>query len=192
MAPIRRGGRLFIISAPSGSGKTTLCKRLLKDNSSLVPSISATTRSPRPGETDGIDYHFISKGDFERMAAGKEFLEYEENFGNLYGTPKRFIEDSLEKGRPILLSIDVKGAMKVKRAYPKESVMIFILPPSLKALRQRLKRRQAAGAKTISDRSKPAKNEMARKERYDYQIVNDRLTSAYKKLKAIIIKETEN
>ena len=192
MAPIRRGGKLFIISAPSGSGKTTLCKRLLKDNSSLVPSISATTRSPRPGETDGIDYHFITKGDFERMAAGKEFLEYEENFGNLYGTPKRFIEDSLEKGRSILLSIDVKGAMKVKRAYPKESVMIFILPPSLKALRQRLKRRQADGAKTISDRSKLAKNEMARKERYDYQIVNDRLTSAYKKLKAIIIKETEN
>ena len=192
MAPIRRGGRLFIISAPSGSGKTTLCKRLLEDNLGLVPSISATTRSPRPGETDWIDYHFITKGDFERMAAGKEFLEYEENFGNLYGTPKRFIEDSLEKGRSILLSIDVKGAMKVKRAYPKESVMIFILPPSLKALRQRLKRRQADGAKTISDRSKLAKNEMARKERYDYQIVNDRLTSAYKKLKAIIIKETEN
>src|SRR3989338_1190736 len=192
MAPIRRGGRLFIISAPSGSGKTTLCKRLLEDNLGLVPSISATTRSPRPGETDGIDYHFITKGDFERMAAGKEFLEYEENFGNLYGTPKRFIEDSLEKGRSILLSIDVKGAMKVKRAYPKESVMIFILPPSLKALRQRLKRRQADGAKTISDRSKLAKNEMARKERYDYRIVNDRLTSAYKKLKAIIIKETEN
>ena len=192
MAPIRRGGKLFIISAPSGSGKTTLCKKLLEDNSSLVHSISATTRQPRPGETDGVDYHFISKGDFERMAAGKEFLEYEENFGNLYGTPKAFIEDSLEKGRPVLLSIDIKGAMKVKRAYPKESVMIFILPPSLKALRQRLKLRMADGAKTIADRLKLAKNEMAHKEGYDYRIVNDRLTGAYKRLKAIIIKEMES
>jgi len=189
MVEARAKGRLFIISAPSGSGKTTLCKSLLAENIGLVPSVSATTRKPRPGEKDKTDYIFISKKRFMEMVKAGQFLEYEENFSNLYGTPRRFIQDSLRNGRSVLLSIDVKGAMKVRRAYPRESILIFILPPSIKALKKRLLSRMADAAETISTRLKLARREIAFKDRYDYRIVNDKLSNAYRRLKKIIISE---
>ncbi len=187
----RQAGKLFIISAPSGSGKTTLCKKLLEDDLELAHSISATTRPPRPGEKNGVDYHFISKGDFERMIEKGAFLEYEENFGNFYGTPRKFIADSLKEPRSVLLSIDVKGAMKVRKAYPEESVLVFILPPSLKALKSRLESRRQDRKETIADRLKFARKEISYKSRYDYRIINDKLKNAYHNLKDIIIKETK-
>ena len=182
-------GKLFVISAPSGCGKTTLCKKLLAEKRGLVPSRSTTTRPPRPDERDGVDYHFVSKKAFDAMVKRGAFLEHEENFGQLYGTPKKYIEEALKKGRAALLSIDVKGAMKVKKAYPKNSVLIFILPPSIKTLEERLRTRKSDGIEEISTRIKLAKKEISRKDRYDYRVVNDSLERAYARLKKIIAKE---
>ena len=179
-------GRLFIISAPSGCGKTTLCKRLLADDLGLVHSVSVTTRPARKGERDGIDYRFISKKKFEDMIANGEFLEYEENFGHLYGTPRSPIGDGLKKGKAILLSIDVKGAMKVRAAFPKESVQIFILPPSVVTLKRRLQSRMTDDEQDISTRLKLAKQELSYKDMYDYRVINDSLDNAHRRLKRII------
>ena len=180
---IKAKGKLFVISAPSGCGKTTLCKKLLADKPEMMRSVSMTTRPPRPGEKDGVDYHFMSRKDFKGLIERGEFLEYEENFGHFYGTPKRFIRDNLKKGKSILLNIDVKGAMKVRRAYPKDSILLFILPPSIKALKKRLHARMTDSIQTISTRFNLAKKELAYKDRYDYRIVNDRLDNAYRRLK---------
>lgn len=185
-------GKLFVVSAPSGSGKTTLCKKLLSDDIDLAHSISMTTRAPRPGERDGIDYYFVSRRHFQDMIKKRAFLEYEDNFGYFYGTPKRFIEEKLEEGGPVLLSIDVKGAMKVKKIYPKKSVLIFILPPSIDSLRKRLKTRMSEAPGAMSKRLGIAKKEIACKDRYDYRIVNDKLDTAYRRLKKIIVSEMNN
>ena len=139
---MRTRGKLFVISAPSGCGKTTLVRRLIDDKPDLVRSVSVTTRLPRPGEKDGVDYHFTSKKKFLALAKKGAFLESEENFGHLYGTPRRFIEANLENGSNVVLNIDVKGAIKVRRAYPGDSVLIFVLPPSMAALKRRLKSRK--------------------------------------------------
>ncbi|MBN1526537.1 MAG: guanylate kinase [Candidatus Omnitrophica bacterium] len=183
-------GKLFVVSAPSGAGKSTLCERLLNDDLGLVRSLSVTTRPPRGGEKEGVDYHFVSKKDFEAMVARDAFLEREENFGYFYGTPKRPIEEALEKGKSALLNIDVKGAMNVRKAYPKESVLIFILPPSIEVLKKRLASRNSDTAETISARLKFARKEMSYKEKYDYRIVNDKLDTAYKELREIIRRES--
>jgi guanylate kinase len=183
--------KLFVISAPSGSGKTTLCKRLLDDKLGLANSISMTTRPPRPGEKNGEDYHFVSEELFKKTIEENGFLEYEENFGSFYGTPKKFVEDNLKITRPVLLSIDVKGAMKVRIAYPAESVLIFILPPSVKDLKARLNDRRSDKPEDIARRLRIAEKEMAYKDRYDYRIVNDNLDQAYKELKKVIISELE-
>lgn len=184
--------RLFVISAPSGSGKTTLCKKLLGDKLGLGHSVSVTTRPPRKGEKPGADYRFVSKKIFEELIKKREFLEYEENFGYLYGTPGKAIEKNIRKGKSVLLSIDVKGAMRVRKAYPKDSVLIFILPPSVKALKERLISRMSDDEEEIARRLKLARREMAYKDKYDYCIINDRLNSAYKKLKEIIMREGSN
>ncbi len=181
--------KLFVISAPSGSGKTTLCNKLLKDNLGLAQSVSMTTRPPRRGEKDGADYRFVSEKYFRNAIDKKGFLEYEENFGYLYGTPKKFIEDRLKKGLNVLLSIDVKGAMKVKKEYPGKSILIFILPPSIDALKKRLHLRKSDDKKAIRTRLKIAEKELAYKDKYDYVVVNDRLDAAYKKLREIVLSE---
>ncbi|OGW76734.1 MAG: guanylate kinase [Omnitrophica bacterium RIFCSPLOWO2_02_FULL_45_16] len=190
-AAAKHKGKVFVISAPSGCGKTTLCKKLLDDNLKLARSISVTTRSARKGEKKGVDYRFVSPAEFIAMIDKKEFLEYEENFGYLYGTPKKFVEDLLNSGKNVLLSIDVKGAMNVRKLYPKESVLIFILPPSIEALKKRLESRSSDAAHSILNRLKISRKEIAYKNRYDYTVVNDRLDTAYKKLKNIIISEGE-
>ena len=181
--------KIFIVSAPSGCGKTTLCKKLLKDKLKLHQSVSVTTRPSRRGERNGADYFFVSAEEFIRMIDAKELLEYEENFGFLYGTPKKAVEDMLRKGRNVLLSIDVKGAMSVRKNYPQNSVLIFVVPPSMEELKKRLESREADTAKAILNRLKVAKQEVACKDKYDYVVVNDRLDAAYKRLKDIIVLE---
>jgi len=188
----KRQGKLFIISAPSGCGKTTLCKKLLKGRIGLKHSISATTRPPRKGEIEGKDYFFVSPEKFQAMIIKKEFLEHEENFGFLYGTPKKFLKALLGKGRNVLLSIDVKGAMNISRLYPKESVLIFIMPPTPAALKKRLESRMTDPQHHISHRLKIARREIGYKDKYDYVVVNDSLEAAYKKLKEIIISESKS
>lgn len=187
--PNKRLGKLFVVSAPSGSGKTTLCNKLFEDGLGLINSVSMTTRPARAGEIAGVDYHFVSRKKFQQMISEGEFLEYEDNFDHLYGTPKRFIEENLKSGRDVLLSIDVKGAMKVRKVYPKHSVLIFILPPSIAALKKRLLSRKSEDKGTIEKRLAIAKKELSYKDKYDYCVVNDRLTSAYKKLREIVLSE---
>jgi guanylate kinase len=148
-----------------------------------------TTRRPRAGEKNGVDYHFVSRKRFEEMIRRGAFLEYEDNFGQLYGTPKKFIKNKLEKNIPVLLSIDVKGALNIRRSYPRNSVLIFILPPSIRALKKRLKYRKSDGPEAISKRLGLAKKEMSHKDRYDYIIVNDRVDRAYRRLKKIVLTE---
>lgn len=184
-------GKIFVISAPSGCGKTTLCKKVLNDKLNLRHSISVTTRLPRKGEREGVDYFFVSAEEFIAMIDAGELLEYEDNFGYLYGTPKKFVDEILKKGKNVLLSIDVKGAMNVRKLYPSQSVLIFIMPPSVDALKKRLESRMADTSHAISGRLKIAKKEIAYKDKYDYLIVNDRLDTAYKKLKGIISSEGE-
>lgn len=184
--------KVFVVSAPSGCGKTTLCDRLLNDGFGLANSISMTTRRPRPGERKGVDYLFVSKRRFLDIVERKGFLEHEENFGNLYGTPAEFVKANLAKGKSVLLSIDVKGAMKIRRAFPKNSVLIFILPPSIKTLKTRLDLRKSDSPEAVKRRLSLARKEMAYKRRYDYRIVNDKLENAYETLKKIVQKELED
>lgn len=184
--------KLFIVSAPSGCGKTTLCKRLLQDRLNLSHSVSVTTRPPRKGEIEGKDYFFVSPEEFRAMIKRKEFLEHEENFGFLYGTPKKSVKELLEKGKSVLLSIDVKGAMNVSKIYKKKSVLIFIMPPTLAALKKRLESRKTDPARSISKRLKIARREIGYKGRYDYVVINDSLDTAYRTIKSIITSESQN
>ena len=148
-----------------------------------------TTRAPRAGEKDGVDYHFVSRRRFREMAERGGFLEYEENFGNCYGTPRKFIDDNVAGGTSVLLSIDVKGAMKVRRAYGADAVLVFIMPPSIRALKKRLHGRMSDSRASIETRLKLAKKEMAYRSRYDHVVVNDNLEHAYRKLKKVIMNE---
>ncbi len=183
--------RIFVISAPSGCGKTTLVNRLLKDNElDVLHSVSLTTRRQRLGERNSVDYRFVSKEEFGNKVKAGYFLEWEENFGSLYGTPKDFVRDALKKGYSLLLSIDVKGAMKVKKAYPSRSVLIFLSPPSLKSLKERLLRRKTDNYQDISHRLEIAKKELYCKDKFDYLVINDALDNAYRKLKEIILAKT--
>jgi len=184
----KKTGTLFIISAPSGSGKTTLCTKLVELVDILYRSISMTTRAPRPGEKDGMDYIFIEKAEFLKRQKRKEFLEWAKVFGEYYGTPKKHILHMLKRGSDVLLSIDVQGAMKIKRL-GLDAVYIFILPPSLTMLKERLVNRSTDSKDAIRQRLNIAKKEIACSRKYDYIIVNNRLESALDNLRAIIIAE---
>lgn len=181
-------GRIFIISAPSGCGKTTLCRKLLRSDVGLVRSVSATTRPRRKGESRGHDYYFASKADFRKGINRGRFLEWARTYGWYYGTPRRFVDRMLRRGRDVLLSIDVKGAFKVKALYP-DAVLIFILPPSLKELKGRLKKRNADNKKEMEKRLKIVRRELSFTGKYDYAVVNDSIEKAVDKLRAIVIAE---
>ena len=178
-------GALFIISAPSGAGKTTLCTRLLAYYPDIIYSISYTTRSPRPGETDGVDYHFISKKAFIEKRKQDYWAEWARVHDHFYGTSAAFLSDSMAQGHDVLMDIDVQGAMQIKKRFP-EAVTIFIMPPSLDALRDRLNKRDTEDPGAIEQRLKNAKAEMAQKGHYRHQIVNDRLEAATEALIALI------
>ncbi len=178
-------GRLFVISAPSGTGKTTLCRFLMDEFKGLSYSVSHTTRPPRDGEVDGKDYHFVTVSEFERMIEGNELVEWAKVHDNYYGTSLTFIRESLEKGRDILLDIDVQGAAIIRDAYP-EAVTIFIMPPSMEALRDRLEKRGTDSPEVIETRLGNAIREMEQKDLFTHVVVNDRLETARDRLFEII------
>jgi len=184
MTPTPRKGVLYIVSAPSGAGKTSLVKALLKADPAIRLSVSYTTRTPRPGETDGRDYHFVSRQQFEKMLAEGEFLEHAEVYGNLYGTSKGSITRDLNAGHDILLEIDWQGAEQVRRHFP-QSATIFILPPSFNALRTRLAGRGQDSDEVIERRLAAAAHDVAHAEAFDYIIVNDDFDHALQDLIAI-------
>jgi guanylate kinase len=176
---------VYIISAPSGSGKSTLVNELLKSVPDLEFSISYTTRAPRGSETDGRQYYFVSRVQFETMIKRDDFLEYAEVFGNYYGTARRFLQDAEQKGRDLLLDIDVQGAKQIQEKLPR-AVSIFILPPDRKTLEERLRKRGEDREEVIHRRLVTASREIEDFTRYNYILVNDRLEDSIESLRAIV------
>jgi guanylate kinase len=179
-------GNLFIISAPSGAGKTSLVQALLNINPQIDLSVSYTTRNPRPGERDGKDYHFVSRESFLAMAKRGEFLESAEVYGNLYGSSQTWIGQEIDRGRDILLEIDWQGAAQIRRLFP-DCISIFILPPSLEALEQRLKGRGKDDDKVIAKRLAAVSADVAHVAEFDYVIINDNLNEALRELNAVVV-----
>ena len=176
---------LFIIAAPSGCGKTTLVDALLKNSEDLYLSVTHTTRKPRVGEVDGVNYHFISKTDFKKMIVNTEFVEHAEVFGNLYGSSREKIQENLNKNIDVILEIDWQGARQVKANMP-NAISIFILPPSKKSLLERLKGRGQDDDETIKNRMSDAENQMKHYDEFDYLVINDIFDDALSNLKTII------
>lgn len=179
-------GRLFVLAGPSGVGKGTLRSRALANIDDLTYSISCTTRAPRAGEREGRDYRFVSRRDFEDRIAQGLFLEHASVHGNYYGTLREDVEREIEAGRDVLLEIDVQGAGQIKEQIP-DSVLIFVSPPSLEVLEQRLRQRKTETEETIRTRLENAKEEMERVSEYDYNILNDVLERAAEELRGIIL-----
>jgi guanylate kinase len=178
-------GRLFIISAPSGAGKSTLCRAVRQRLPDLHYSVSHTTRSPRGGEKNGVDYYFVTETAFRKGIDTDKWAEWAMVHGNYYGTSAEFIDRTLGQGCDVLLDIDVQGMEQILRRYP-DSVTIFIMPPSRAVLRQRLQQRGTDTAASISERLDNAAEEIKRSQRYRHIVVNDRLEEAVEKLTAII------
>ncbi len=176
---------VYIISAPSGSGKSTLVNELLKSVSGLEFSISYTTRAPRGSETDGRQYYFVSRPEFETMIRNDEFLEHAEVFGNYYGTARRFLQEAEKNGRDLLLDIDVQGAAQIQKKIP-EAISIFILPPNRKTLEERLRKRGEDREEVIQRRLVTAAEEIENYGRYNYILVNDRLEESIEILQSIV------
>ncbi|HEC05353.1 MAG TPA: guanylate kinase [Thiolapillus brandeum] len=182
-------GNLFIVSAPSGAGKTSLLKELLKANPGLAISVSHTTRAPRPGEEDGVHYHFVSVGEFMRLAGEGAFLEQAQVFDNYYGTSQAGVQSQLEQGLDVVLEIDWQGARQVRKAFP-DAISIFIIPPSIAALRERLSGRGQDDDAIIERRMRDAKKELSHYAEYDYLVVNDRFEDALDDLACIVRSES--
>lgn len=178
-------GTLFIISAPSGTGKGTIVSEILKSDPNIYFSVSATTRAPREGEKDGVNYFFITREEFLGLIETGGMLEHTEFCGNLYGTPKKAVYDKLDSGRDVLLEIETVGAMNVKAACP-ESVSIFILPPSLYELRRRLEKRGTDPEEVIARRIAEARAEIEKSRLYDFVVMNDDLESAINDVKSVM------
>lgn len=179
-------GTLFIFSAPSGAGKTSLVTSLLACTQHIGVSVSHTTRAPRPGEVDGKNYHFVSKEEFIRMAGEGAFLEHAQVFDNYYGTSQAWVEAELEAGRDVILEIDWQGAQQVRRLI-KDTVNVFIAPPSISALRERLRNRKQDDEETIERRMRDARNEISHFVEYDYLIINDDFDNTLQELRSIVI-----
>lgn len=180
------GGHRFILSAPSGAGKTTLCRAILDRFPDLSYSVSHTTRPPRPGERDGVDYFFISAEEFQERLHSNRWAEWARVHDNFYGTSADFLEAQAAAGRDVLLDIDVQGAEQILTRYPERTVAIFIMPPSMDILEKRLTGRSADSPEQIQKRLRNAIDEMARKEMYHHVIVNDRLTEAIDALASLV------
>ncbi len=176
---------VYIISAPSGSGKSTLVNELLKSVSDLEFSISYTTRAPRGSETNGRQYYFVSRPEFEKMIRDDQFLEYAEVFGNYYGTARRFLHEAEQNGRDLLLDIDVQGAAQIQQKLP-NATSIFILPPNRKTLEERLRKRSEDCEEVIQRRLVTASREIENYDRYNYILVNDHLEDSIEILKNIV------
>lgn len=182
---MKRHGILYTVSAPSGAGKTSLVNALLDQCPNLQVSVSHTTRPQRPGELDGVNYHFVDRATFTAMADRGEFLEQAEVFGNLYGTSERWVKDTLVAGQDVILEIDWQGAQQIHRLMP-GSIGIFIIPPSMEALLHRLNGRGQDGAEVIARRMAQARDEIAHYTEADYLVVNDTFHKALADLAAIV------
>ena len=185
MIKTKKRGILFVVSGPSGCGKDTVIQELMKKRKKLWLSISCTSREMRPGEINEKDYYFLSKDEFEDKIKNDELLEYAEYAGNYYGTPKKYIKEKLDQGIDVILIIEIQGAKKVKEMLP-ESLLIFIMPPSLKTLVKRLKRRGTDSNEKIIERFHTAYKEINEVTKYNYVVVNDILDDAVDKVDAII------
>lgn len=192
----RKLGVMLVVSGPSGAGKSTICKKVIKDNN-LYFSISCTTRSPRPGEKDGVDYYFISKNEFTHKIKTNDFIEYATVHGNYYGTIKSKIIDLLSAGKSVILDIDVQGALKIKESIINDPLLnkcaefLFIAPPSYSELERRLRGRGTENEKNIQKRLNNAKNELAYCFQYEYLLVNDEVESAINEMNAIFVSLTK-
>ncbi|MGV8980238.1 guanylate kinase [Clostridium sp.] len=180
-------GQLIVISGPSGAGKGTVCTSLLQKNNFWI-SVSATTRSPRNDEVEGTNYYFLTKEKFLEKIETEDFLEYAEVYGNYYGTPKSEVLKVLDSGRDVILEIDIQGALMVKKSYP-NGLFIFILPPSMEELRNRITNRGSETPESLITRFTSAHNEITFVSKYDYAVVNDTVDCACQKIESIIIAE---
>ncbi|GLO65939.1 MULTISPECIES: guanylate kinase [Oceanobacillus] len=185
---IKEKGILFILSGPSGVGKGTVRKKLFEEETDLQYSISMTTRNRRPGEVDGVDYFYKTKEEFEQLIKDGQLLEYAQYVNNYYGTPRNYVEETLEKGQDVFLEIEVQGALQVKENFP-EGVFIFLFPPSLDELKNRIVSRGTESQELVLNRLKEARNEIEMMDAYDYVVVNDEVQHAVDKVKTIIKSE---
>ena len=178
-------GTLFVLSAPSGAGKTSLVKALLQSTTGLVVSVSHTTRPMRPGEADGVNYHFVNVERFKAMLDDCDFLEHAEVFGNYYGTSRSQVDSTLRAGQDVLLEIDWQGAQQIRKLFP-DAVTVFILPPSREALESRLRGRGQDSDEVIARRLAAAREEMSHYVEYDFVVINDQFPAALADLEAIV------
>lgn len=182
---MRQRGILFVLSGPSGAGKGTVCKALMEEKVPLNVSVSVTTRSPRQGEKDGVNYFFQSVEQFKDMIARDALLEWARVYDNFYGTPRSFVEEQLENGNDVLLEIDIQGAMQVKERFP-SGVFIFLIPPSQQELESRILGRGSETSESFSKRAAAAREELQKMRAYDYVVVNDMIHEACRKIRCII------
>ena len=182
------GGKLIVIAAPSGCGKTTIAKAILALYPEMLFSVSATTRTMRAGEVHGKDYFFLSKEEFEERIRMKDLVEWEEIYGNYYGTLKSEIQRALEQGRVMLFDVDVKGALSIRNHFTADAVLIFIRPPSSEVLQKRLENRKTEDPETLKRRLDRVPMELAQGSKFDYQVVNDDLQKAINEVHAIVQK----
>lgn len=187
---MKKKGALIVVSGPSGVGKGTICKELLKEYENVEISVSATTRSPRDGEVHGVNYFFTKKEDFEKSIENDDFLEYAKVYENYYGTPKEFVLSKINEGKNVLLEIDIQGALQVKEKYP-EGVFVFILPPSLKELKDRIVKRGSETEESLKLRFSKAYEEICLMKEYDYYIMNDEVKNAVERLESIIDSQSQ-
>jgi guanylate kinase len=186
---IQRRGLMLILSSPSGAGKTTISRKLLERDGNLEMSVSATTRQKRPGEVEGVDYHFVDPTEFNLMINRREFLEHAKVFGNYYGTPKAPVEDALRAGRDVLFDIDWQGTQQVIENARSDAVTVFILPPSTRELERRLNTRAQDTAEVVAARMSKAGEEMSHYTEYDYIIVNNDVAQSVAEVEAILAAE---
>jgi guanylate kinase len=183
---VERRGLMFVLSSPSGAGKTTLSRMLVSETPALQMSVSATTRTKRPGEVDGKDYYFVDQTEFDAMLAKNELLEWATVFGNRYGTPRAPVDAALASGSDVLFDIDWQGTQQLRSRSPNDVVSVFILPPSVAALEQRLHTRAQDSDEVIRGRMKKAGDEMSHFDAYDYIVVNDNIGIAFEAVKSIL------
>jgi guanylate kinase len=177
---------MLVLSSPSGAGKTSICKKLLEQEKELTLSVSATTRTRRPGEVEGADYQFISTLEFETRINKAQFLEYAKVFGHYYGTPSHLVENSLQSGRDVLFDIDWQGTQQLKAKARQDLVSVFILPPSIKELEKRLFKRAQDTIEVVADRMSKSANEMSHYPEYDYVIINYNLNQSVQQVQSIL------
>jgi guanylate kinase len=184
-------GKLIVISAPSGCGKTTIAKAIMQKYPAMLFSVSATTRKMRTGEMNGRDYFFLSKEEFERRVKIGDLVEWEEIYGNYYGTLKTEVDKALNRGQVMLFDVDVKGALSIKKKYSADSVLIFIKPPSFEVLKTRLENRKTEDAGTVARRLERVPMELEKGNQFDHRVVNDDLQRAIKEVDEIIKRHTD-